>query len=52
VFDDTIEHEALNPSDQLRVVFIFDIWAPDLTPPEREAVAAVIGLAPGEDGGL
>lgn len=43
VFDDTIEHEALNPTDQLRVVLIFDIWAPDLTPVERDAVAALIG---------
>jgi aspartyl/asparaginyl beta-hydroxylase (cupin superfamily) len=42
VFDDTIEHEALNPSDQLRVVFIFDIWHPDLTEVERDAVTALI----------
>jgi len=48
VFDDTIEHEAMNPSDQLRVVFIFDIWHPDLSPVEREAVKALIesGAAP------
>jgi len=52
VFDDTIEHEALNPSDQLRVVFIFDVWAPDLTAVEREAVAALIGTAPNEVAGL
>jgi aspartyl/asparaginyl beta-hydroxylase (cupin superfamily) len=43
VFDDTIEHEALNPSDELRVVFIFDVWHPDLTEAERNAVAALIG---------
>ena len=42
VFDDTIEHEALNPSDQLRIVFIFDVWHPDLDPIEREAVSALI----------
>ena len=42
VFDDTIEHEALNPTDQLRVVFIFDVWHPDLSEIEREAVAALI----------
>ena len=42
VFDDTIEHEALNPTDQLRVVFIFDIWHPDLSPLERKAVTALI----------
>ncbi len=43
VFDDTIEHEALNPSNELRVVFIFDIWHPDLSATERDAVAALIG---------
>ena len=42
VFDDTIEHEAMNPSDELRVVFIFDVWHPDLSPLEQEAVAALI----------
>jgi aspartyl/asparaginyl beta-hydroxylase (cupin superfamily) len=50
VFDDTIEHEAENPTNDLRVVFIFDVWHPDLTPVEREALAALIGsqTAPGE----
>ncbi|WP_374525938.1 aspartyl/asparaginyl beta-hydroxylase domain-containing protein [Sphingopyxis sp.] len=43
VFDDTIEHEAMNPSEHLRVVFIFDVWHPDLSAVEREAVAALIG---------
>jgi len=43
VFDDTIEHEALNPSNELRVVFIFDVWHPDLSEAERNAVAALIG---------
>jgi aspartyl/asparaginyl beta-hydroxylase (cupin superfamily) len=42
VFDDTIEHEALNPTEELRVVFIFDVWHPDLSPVEREAVTALI----------
>ena len=43
VFDDTIEHEATNPTDELRVVFIFDVWHPDLSLVEQEAVAALIG---------
>ena len=42
VFDDTIEHEAWNESDKLRVVLIFDIWHPHLTPAERELVTALI----------
>jgi aspartyl/asparaginyl beta-hydroxylase (cupin superfamily) len=45
VFDDTIEHEAANPSDELRVVLIFDIWHPDLSGVERDAVAALISTA-------
>ena len=50
VFDDTIEHEALNPSDQLRVVLIFDVWHPELSNAEREAVTALIEAdgVPGE----
>lgn len=41
VFDDTIEHEARNDSDKLRVVLIFDIWHPHLTPPERAMITAM-----------
>jgi aspartate beta-hydroxylase len=42
LFDDTISHEAWNFSDQLRVVLIFDVWHPMLTPLERELVAHTI----------
>jgi len=52
VFDDTIEHEAMNPTDELRVVFIFDVWHYDLSAIEREAVAALIGMETGGGGGL
>ena len=45
VFDDTIEHEAWNDSDQLRVVLILDLWPTALSIAEREAVAAVISAA-------
>lgn len=41
IFDDTIEHEAWNDSDEDRFVLIFDIWRPELTAQEREEVAAV-----------
>jgi aspartyl/asparaginyl beta-hydroxylase (cupin superfamily) len=53
VFDDTIEHEAWNDSDKPRVVLIFDIWHPHLTPPERAmitALAAGIAAFTGGDG--
>ena len=45
VFDDTIEHEAWNDSDELRVVLILDLWQPALGPGDRRAVASVIGAA-------
>jgi aspartyl/asparaginyl beta-hydroxylase (cupin superfamily) len=41
IFDDTIEHEAHNDSDELRVVLIFDLWNPLLAPEERELVKAM-----------
>ncbi|KRA51650.1 aspartyl/asparaginyl beta-hydroxylase domain-containing protein [Pseudoxanthomonas sp. Root630] len=42
MFDDTIEHEAWNFSDQLRVVLIFDVWHPMLTDLERRLVAHTV----------
>ena len=54
VFDDTIEHEAWNDSDETRVILICDVWSPRLSPEEREAIRTVIaatdafrGTAPG-----
>jgi aspartate beta-hydroxylase len=41
VFDDSIEHEAWNDSDQMRTVFIFDVWNPLLSDAEREACTAL-----------
>lgn len=38
VFDDSIEHEARNGSDALRVVLIFDVWNPLLSQAERDMV--------------
>lgn len=53
LFDDTIEHEAANDSDQLRVVLIFDVWHTGLSPAERDAVAAMMaGADAGGEGGL
>jgi aspartyl/asparaginyl beta-hydroxylase (cupin superfamily) len=50
LFDDTIEHEAANPTDLLRVVFIFDVWNPALSEVERDAVRRVIGTEGGAEG--
>ncbi|MBW6522026.1 aspartyl/asparaginyl beta-hydroxylase domain-containing protein [Sphingomonas sp. RHCKR47] len=37
-FDDTIEHEAWNESEEVRAVLIFDVWNPHLTPLERDMI--------------
>lgn len=47
VFDDTIEHEARNDSDELRVVLIFDLWNPLLAPAERAMVQAITAATRG-----
>jgi aspartyl/asparaginyl beta-hydroxylase (cupin superfamily) len=41
-FDDTIEHEARNDSDELRVVLIFDVWNPALSVAERDLVGGLV----------
>ena len=53
VFDDTIEHEAWNDSDQTRVVLLFEVWQPALTPAEQGMVRdlfAAIDSHPGARG--
>jgi aspartate beta-hydroxylase len=42
VFDDTIEHEAYNPSGELRVILIFDVWNPHLSAAERNLVRELL----------
>ena len=42
VFDDTIEHEATNDSDDTRIVLIGDLWHPDLTANERTVLHALM----------
>jgi aspartyl/asparaginyl beta-hydroxylase (cupin superfamily) len=51
IFDDTIEHEAWNESDRLRVVLLFDIWRPELSPDERDLVAAMLAAVDSYDAG-
>ncbi|WP_010160938.1 aspartyl/asparaginyl beta-hydroxylase domain-containing protein [Sphingomonas sp. PAMC 26617] len=43
-FDDTIEHEAWNRSDQIRIVLIFDVWNPYLTPDEQADLARLFAV--------
>ncbi|HEY1612866.1 MAG TPA: aspartyl/asparaginyl beta-hydroxylase domain-containing protein [Rhizomicrobium sp.] len=42
VFDDTINHEAWNDSDAVRVIMMIDIWNPSLTAAERELVTVLL----------
>ena len=53
VFDDSIDHEAWNDSDQTRVILLFDVWRPELSVAERtlvtqlfEAIDAYSGTKP------
>lgn len=39
VFDDTWQHCAWNHSDQQRVVLIFELWHPDLSEREQQAIS-------------
>ncbi len=55
VFDDTIEHEAWNNSEKVRVVLIFDTWHPDLSLAERAMITEFsngVKAFAGETGGF
>ena len=41
IFDDSIEHEAWNDSDEMRVILLFEIWRPELTAAERAGLTAM-----------
>ena len=43
-FDDTIEHEALNPTRERRIVLIFDVWNPHLTEQEQDNITRFFAL--------
>ncbi len=45
IFDDSIEHEAWNNSDEERVVLLFEIWRPELDELERSEVSALLTLS-------
>jgi len=50
VFDDSIEHEAWNLSQELRVVLLFDVWRRELSAEERALVAALLTAVSQFDG--
>ena len=38
IFDDSIEHEAWNDGDDIRIVLLFEIWRPEIEEVDREAL--------------
>ncbi len=52
VFDDSIEHEAWNLSDQVRVILLFEIWRPELSAHERAQVSAMFEAIEDHQGGV
>lgn len=48
-FDDTIEHEAWNDSDEPRAILIFDVWNPHLTASEQALLQRFFELSDTSD---
>ncbi|MFZ4687625.1 MAG: aspartyl/asparaginyl beta-hydroxylase domain-containing protein [Polymorphobacter sp.] len=51
-FDDTIEHEAVNPSDELRAVLIIDTWNPYIPLAERDLLRGYVAALAASGNGL
>jgi aspartyl/asparaginyl beta-hydroxylase (cupin superfamily) len=43
LFDDSIEHEAWNDSDETRIILMIDIWNPYVTEGERPLIQELLG---------
>ena len=41
-FDDSINHEAWNRSDEERIILLFDVWRPELNEEERHLVTTLL----------
>ena len=42
LFDDTVEHEAWNDSDEDRILLIFEVWKPGLTDSEKNFMTRLL----------
>ena len=42
LFDDTVEHEAWNNSDEDRILLIFEVWNPSLSEAEKEFITRLL----------
>jgi len=45
IFDDSMEHEAWNRSDQQRIILLFEIWRPEIGEADREALTLLLEAA-------
>ena len=50
LFDDTIEHEAWNGSEETRVILLFETWRPELSAEERALVDAMFAAIDAHSG--
>ncbi|MBN3309687.1 ASPH hydroxylase, partial [Amia calva] len=41
VFDDSFEHEVWQDADSYRLIFIVDVWHPELTPYQRQTLSPI-----------
>ncbi|KAM8784282.1 aspartyl/asparaginyl beta-hydroxylase isoform 1-T1 [Rhynchonycteris naso] len=41
IFDDSFEHEVWQDAASFRLIFIVDVWHPDLTPQQRRSLPAI-----------
>ena len=49
-FDDTIEHEAWNPSGEDRAILILDVWNPYLSEQERQMICRLFAVVDAQKG--
>lgn len=47
LFDDSIEHEAWNDGDAPRAILLFEVWRPELSESERQALTAMFDAVGG-----
>jgi aspartyl/asparaginyl beta-hydroxylase (cupin superfamily) len=45
IFDDSMEHEARNQSDRQRIILLFEIWRPEISDADREALTVLLEAA-------
>ncbi|MFL6771154.1 MAG: aspartyl/asparaginyl beta-hydroxylase domain-containing protein [Sphingomicrobium sp.] len=45
IFDDSMEHEAWNRSNQQRIILLFEVWRPEIGEADREALRVLLEAA-------